>query len=122
MVNAVATCAGCTPDVICGKPFVDMAKILFANKHISNPSETCLMIGDRLTTDIAFGNAAGCKTMLVLSGIEGMREIEKAKAEGNVHMLPHYIADSLAVFLSPNYVCDTANARNKNSRTTDNKA
>ena len=99
MVGALCIAAGCRPDVVCGKPSVDMAKILFETEHIGNPKESCIMIGDRLTTDVAFGNGAGCETMLVLSGIEGLADVAKAEAEANTLMVPHYTADSLACFL-----------------------
>lgn len=99
MVGALCIAAGRRPDAVCGKPNVDMAKILFAAEHIENAKETCIMVGDRLTTDVAFGNGAGCQSMLVLSGIEGLKDVEKAEAEGNTVMVPDYIADSLAVFL-----------------------
>jgi 4-nitrophenyl phosphatase len=99
MVAALRTSIGRAPDAVCGKPVVDMANILFAAEGIKNPKEECIMIGDRLTTDVAFGNAAGCKTMLVLSGIEGLADVHRAEAEGNTLMVPDYVADSLACFL-----------------------
>ncbi|CCW69618.1 unnamed protein product [Phytomonas sp. Hart1] len=99
MVRAVETVSGRNPDAVCGKPSVDMASILFAEEGIVNARESCLMIGDRLITDIAFGNAAGCQTMLVLSGVEGMSDIEKAKKEKRNDLLPDYIGDSLACFI-----------------------
>lgn len=99
MVGALSIAAGRRPDAVCGKPNVDMAKIFFAAEQIDDAKETCIMIGDRLTTDVAFGNGAGCQSMLVLSGIEGMADVEKAEAEGNAVMVPDYIADSLASLL-----------------------
>lgn len=39
----------------------------FFRFHIA-PSKMC-MVGDRLDTDILFGQDGGCKTLLVLSGI-----------------------------------------------------
>jgi 4-nitrophenyl phosphatase len=101
MVAALSVAAGRRPDAVCGKPHVDMANILFAAEGIKKPKETCLMIGDRLTTDVAFGNAAGCQSMLVLSGIEGLADVHRAEAEGNTALMPDYVADSLAVFLPP---------------------
>ncbi|CCW65421.1 unnamed protein product [Phytomonas sp. EM1] len=99
MVRAVATVSGREPDAVCGKPKVDMATILFAEEGIADARASCLMVGDRLITDIAFGNAAGCQTMLVLSGIEGMQDIERAKRERRSELLPDYVADSLACFI-----------------------
>ncbi|KEG09062.1 P-nitrophenylphosphatase [Trypanosoma grayi] len=100
MVCALSTVSGRTPAVVCGKPHVDMAKALFEAEGITDPRE-CLMVGDRLTTDIAFGNAAGCRTMLVLSGAETLDDVARAERSGNVDMLPEFIAPSLTVFLPP---------------------
>ncbi|CCW65516.1 unnamed protein product [Phytomonas sp. EM1] len=99
MVRAVAIASGREPDAVCGKPRIDMAAVLFAKEEIADARASCLMVGDRLTTDVAFGNAAGCQTMLVLSGVEGMRDIERAKRERRSELLPDYVADSLACFI-----------------------
>jgi ribonucleotide monophosphatase NagD (HAD superfamily) len=53
----------------------------------------CLMVGDRLTTDVAFGLAAGARTMLVLTGCETIGDVERTG------ITPHFIADSLADIL-----------------------
>lgn len=98
VVNAVCTVAGQRPDVVCGKPHINMAKILFETEGIADPSR-CLMIGDRLSTDIAFGNGAGCRTMMVLTGCETTRHVDEEAAKGNTIMLPDVIADSLAALL-----------------------
>lgn len=95
MVSSLSTAAGRAPDAVCGKPHVDMARALFTAEDI-NDTSVCMMVGDRLTTDVAFGNAAGCRTMLVLSGAEGVADVAAAKTLGSVHLLPDYIADSIA--------------------------
>jgi 4-nitrophenyl phosphatase len=41
----------------------------------TQPEET-LVVGDRLETDIAAGQAAGCKTALVLSGVTTRQQAE----------------------------------------------
>lgn len=99
MVGPLATASGRTPDAVCGKPNVDMATILFEAEGITDPKESCLMIGDRLTTDVAFGNGAGCQSMLVLSGAEGLEDVAAAEAAGRKELLPDYVTDSLASFL-----------------------
>nr|CCC92546.1 unnamed protein product [Trypanosoma congolense IL3000] len=98
MVAAVSTASGRQPDVVCGKPCVDLAKALFEAEGITDPRQ-CLMVGDRLTTDIAFGNAAGCRTLLVLSGVESLEDVARVEGEGNGNLLPEFIAPSLAVLL-----------------------
>ena len=39
-----------------------------ADKFGVNPSKIC-MVGDRLDTDVVFGNSNGCKSVLVYSGV-----------------------------------------------------
>ena len=95
IVNCLSTVLGRGPDTVCGKPNQMMAQILFEAEGITDPSR-CLMIGDRLSTDISFGNRAGCKTLLVLSGIEGLADVEESQRRGAKEMVPHYIAESIA--------------------------
>ena len=47
------------------------------------------MIGDRLETDITFGNDGRTKTLLVLSGSSKLEEIGQSRAS------PDYVCDSL---------------------------
>ncbi|KVI07506.1 HAD-like domain-containing protein [Cynara cardunculus var. scolymus] len=53
--------------VVVGKPSTFMMDYL-ANKFSITKSQIC-MVGDRLDTDILFGQNGGCKTLLVLSGM-----------------------------------------------------
>ncbi|KAF8414283.1 hypothetical protein HHK36_002285 [Tetracentron sinense] len=69
--------AGCMVAAICGstqkepivvgKPSTFMMEFLLQRFQIST-SKMC-MVGDRLDTDILFGQNSGCKTLLVLSGV-----------------------------------------------------
>ncbi|KAL5140645.1 Phosphoglycolate phosphatase 2 [Glycine soja] len=52
--------------VVVGKPSTFMMEFLLKKFNVSC-SKMC-MVGDRLDTDILFGQNAGCKTLLVLSG------------------------------------------------------
>ena len=61
-----ARSSGRTPQVVCGKPYPVMGECV-ARAFGCPPSRTC-MVGDRLHTDIRFGNANGMRTLLVLSG------------------------------------------------------
>lgn len=101
IVQALCTAVGRTPDMICGKPFIDMAQAFMTAENIPPESakESCLMIGDRLTTDVAFGNAAGMSSMLVLSGAEDMKDLLIAAEGGKKHLIPDYVGNSLADFL-----------------------
>eukprot|EP00796_Vickermania_ingenoplastis_P009699 gene9699-6796_t len=96
MVGALVTAVGRRPDMVCGKPFTPMAEALMKAEQITDPKNSCLMIGDRLTTDVAFGNEAGMSSMLVLSGAESMDDVAAAEAAGKAALLPRYVANSLA--------------------------
>lgn len=57
---------GFDPLVICGKPFSPMAEAI---KNLVNlPPEKIAMVGDRLSTDMAFAINNGFKSVLTLSG------------------------------------------------------
>ncbi|KAK2984250.1 hypothetical protein RJ640_010209 [Escallonia rubra] len=76
--------AGCMVAAICGstqkepivvgKPSTFMMDFLLQKFHIST-SRMC-MVGDRLDTDILFGQNAGCKTLLVFSGVTTQSTLE----------------------------------------------
>jgi 4-nitrophenyl phosphatase len=55
---------------VCGKPHEPMARLVKARAARGG----ILMVGDRITTDIAFGLANGWSTVLVLSGVTGRDE------------------------------------------------
>ncbi len=67
IVAAVATAAGKTPDVVAGKPSPKMILPLLAELSL-HPDEA-LIVGDRVDTDVACARAAGCDSLLVLSGV-----------------------------------------------------
>jgi len=82
------------PDAVVGKPCVDLAHVLI-DSHSLNPSRT-MMVGDRLNTDVRFGNNAGFKTMLVLTGCHGLSDVEKA----DMNDFPDYVSNSFADIFS----------------------
>jgi ribonucleotide monophosphatase NagD (HAD superfamily) len=90
----VNKCAGITP-VVVGKPsqwFVDLVR-----EVVNVPPERCLMIGDRLDTDIAFGRLAGFQTLLVSgTGVHGVSDLCAAKPEQR----PNYHNVSVPTFLA----------------------
>ncbi len=59
---------------IAGKPMPFVFEYCLEKLGV-NPQET-LVIGDRLTTDIQGGQASGCKTALVLTGINSEADLE----------------------------------------------
>ncbi|KAH9750067.1 phosphoglycolate phosphatase 2 [Citrus sinensis] len=63
-----AMCASTEKEpIVVGKPSTFMMEIL--SKKFQIASSRMCMVGDRLDTDILFGQNAGCKTLLVLSGV-----------------------------------------------------
>jgi 4-nitrophenyl phosphatase len=60
--------------IIIGKPQTAMMRM--ALEKLGTTPEESLVVGDRLETDIAAGQAAGCKTALVLSGVSTREQAE----------------------------------------------
>eukprot|EP01083_Nonionella_stella_P063408 164770_1 len=80
------------PMKVCGKPH----KLLFdliKSKHDKMDVDKCLMIGDRLSTDIVFGTDSGMDTALVMTGITTERILEKSEIK------PTFILPSIADLL-----------------------
>ena len=67
--------SGRRPDLVIGKPYSVMAECL--SRAFKVPRERMCMVGDRMHTDIRFGNGSGMRTILVLSG-ETTRETMKS--------------------------------------------
>jgi 4-nitrophenyl phosphatase len=66
IIAAIQTASGKEPELI-GKPQPTMFELALSSLG-TLPDET-LVIGDRLETDIAGGQAAGCRTAVVLTGV-----------------------------------------------------
>lgn len=73
LVRCVETAAR-RPPVAMGKPSEKMFSVI-SDKHHLEPTRT-LMIGDKCTTDILFGKNCGLHTLVVLSGVTEMKELE----------------------------------------------
>lgn len=87
LVQAVASFSGRTP-VVAGKPLVP----LFEETKLRVGGERPLVIGDRLNTDIEGANNAGLDSLLVLTGVTGVKELVTAPLDQR----PTYIAPTLA--------------------------
>ena len=72
-ISVISTATGITP-IYAGKP--SPALIELACQRLGLPKEQVLVVGDRLDTDIAAGQAAGCPVALVLSGVSSWAEAE----------------------------------------------
>jgi len=91
MVGAIQGCTGVKPTLV-GKPSPLMIDYLEFKFGIDK-SRVC-MVGDRLDTDVLFGNDNGLKSCLVLSGVTSE---EKLLSDAN-EITPDYYCDSIASF------------------------
>jgi phosphoglycolate/pyridoxal phosphate phosphatase family enzyme len=66
IIAAFAACSGRTVEAVTGKPSIHMATAVL--NLLELPARDCLMIGDRLETDILLGFRAGMDTALTLTG------------------------------------------------------
>lgn len=83
------TSSGRMPDVICGKPYTVMGDGIL--RYTGARAEEVTMVGDRLNTDIQFGNNNGFHTLLVFSGETDRKKLEEAPQE----QIPSAAAESL---------------------------
>lgn len=60
--------------IVAGKPFPFLMELSL--EKLGTKKEETLVVGDRLETDIAAGQAVGCPTSLVLSGVSTMEEAD----------------------------------------------
>jgi phosphoglycolate/pyridoxal phosphate phosphatase family enzyme len=67
MIAAVEAVSGCTVETIVGKPSPIILEVALATLGVS--ARDCVIVGDRLETDIVMGKRLGLATVLVLSGI-----------------------------------------------------
>jgi 4-nitrophenyl phosphatase len=73
-VSVITTATNVEPIVV-GKPFPFLMDLSLA--RLGTRKEETLVIGDRLETDIAAGQAVGCPTALVLSGVSTKGQAEQ---------------------------------------------
>jgi 4-nitrophenyl phosphatase len=75
-ISVIVTATGIQP-IYAGKPAPYLLEL--ARERLGTTKKETLIVGDRLETDIAGGQAAGCPVALVLSGIStrGQSEVWK---------------------------------------------
>ncbi|MCA1809561.1 MAG: HAD-IIA family hydrolase [Kiritimatiellia bacterium] len=88
MIGAIEGVTGISPEIVCGKPFRYMLDA--ALERLRLKVSDCLMIGDRLETDIQMGAETGIDTLLVLSGVT------TAAMAADYPFKPTYTMNSLA--------------------------
>jgi len=75
-------------ELLAGKPSSLMMQV--ALERLSLPPDRCLMVGDRLETDIRMGREAGMKTAVVLTGASRREDVPRLSPP------PDFILESLA--------------------------
>lgn len=79
MIALITASTEVKPKII-GKPHPEMIEALQTKYGLDNPG-TVAMVGDRLYTDIAMGNAAGITSILVLSGETKLEDVAGAETQ-----------------------------------------
>jgi len=93
IVAAVAAAAGAEP-VVMGKPGLALAEVLASVTGV--PAAQTLFVGDRLSTDIAMGRAAGMVTLLVMTGVTDEDDLRAAAGDERLeHVLPDHVLPDL---------------------------
>lgn len=75
MVKAIEAASGVAPLTVIGKPSLYYGSKVLEWSGLA--AERCLMVGDRLETDIMFGINNGIRTALVLTGVTSIEDMEK---------------------------------------------
>lgn len=91
VVAAIATAAGIQPQRVFGKPSPDMAEM--ALSRVAAARSECLVVGDRIDTDIMCAKNANMDCALVLTGATTRQMIE----DGSIK--PDYIMDDISGLL-----------------------
>lgn len=87
-IAALEAATGRTVEVVTGKPHPLMLQA--ALEPLGLPPERCLMVGDRLETDVLMGQRAGMWTALVLTGVASKSDIER------LGIRPDFVCASIA--------------------------
>jgi HAD superfamily hydrolase (TIGR01450 family) len=67
VIGALEGCSERKVELVAGKPSAMIVDMVL--EHLGLEASECLMVGDRLETDILMGNNAGMSTALVLTGV-----------------------------------------------------
>ena len=91
MVKGLAKCSDVEPIVV-GKPNPTCINLLC--EKFSLDKDKCLMIGDRLDTDIMMGYTANIDTFLVLTGVTSQEKLDEV-IKLNHKTIPTYFNNDL---------------------------
>ncbi|KAG8240466.1 hypothetical protein J437_LFUL010804 [Ladona fulva] len=99
MVAAISACAARDPLVV-GKPNPYVAEAV-SKIHPLDPKRT-LMIGDRANSDVLLGANCGFRTLLVLTGVTSLDDVDKWKKSSDPEdkkLIPDFYLNKLGDFL-----------------------
>lgn len=91
LIALIEKATGRLPDVICGKPYDPILEGVM--KRFSVKREEVAMVGDRLSTDIRFGELTGITSVLVMTGETTPEMLEKSEIK------PDYVLDAFSDFI-----------------------
>ena len=74
VIAALEACSGKKVELVAGKP--SSLIIEMALKKLNLPASSCIVIGDRLETDILMGQKAGTATALVMTGVTNKDDLD----------------------------------------------
>lgn len=97
VIGAIEGCTGRRPELVAGKPSPLMIEAGLARMGL--PAGECLVVGDRLETDIRMGIEAGTATALVLTGVTRRQDIPASPWR------PDLVLESMAELVG-HVVCD----------------
>lgn len=95
LLAAVEVSSGRTAEAVVGKPSQHMAQALL--HRLGSSAADAVVVGDRLSTDIAMGRTVGIASALVLTGATSRSDLQAALAAGQP--APDYVLTSLADLL-----------------------
>jgi len=88
VIGALEGCSKRRVELVTGKPSGLVAQV--ALERLSRPAQACLVVGDRLETDVELGRRAGMRTALVLTGVTHRDDLSQSPIQ------PDYVLDSIA--------------------------
>ncbi|MBU0510818.1 MAG: HAD-IIA family hydrolase [Chloroflexi bacterium] len=88
VIGALEGCSRRKVELVAGKPSSLIVEV--ALERLGLPAEDCLMVGDRLETDILMGEKAGMSTALVLTGVTQRADLSDSSVR------PDYTLESVA--------------------------
>ncbi len=107
VVAAIATAVEKAPDRIFGKPYPGMAEI--ALEKLGLDESDCLVVGDRMDTDIRFAKNSGMRSALVLTGATSLEDLPKYSFS------PDHVLESVSDLRSLMCLNDSCGERASNS-------